>query len=94
MATQALPSFLTASTLTTVIGGVTQTQVETVVVTSVLPTQQLPPYLSASTFTATVDGAQTIGTTLVELPLTYIGPSVSGPAFGTSEEGQGTYWIA
>ncbi|EJD06555.1 uncharacterized protein FOMMEDRAFT_131470 [Fomitiporia mediterranea MF3/22] len=76
MATQALPSFLSASTFTTVIGGVTQTQVETVVVSSVLPTQELPSFLSASTITATVGGVATTATTLVEVPLTYIGPSI------------------
>ncbi|KAH8118032.1 hypothetical protein DFH11DRAFT_1571977 [Phellopilus nigrolimitatus] len=64
MATQALPSYLSASTFTTTVGGVVQTGVETVLVTTALPTQALPPYLSASTFTTTV-------------PLTYFGPSVS-----------------
>lgn len=77
MATQALPSYLTATTATTVIGGQTQTLVQTVVVSSVLPTQQLPDYLSASTFISTVNGVEMTGTTLVEQPLTYIGPSVS-----------------
>ena len=75
-ATQALPSYLTATTATQVIGGRTQTVVQTVVVTSVLPTQQLPSYLSASTFISTVNGQEVTGTTLVEQPLTYIGPSV------------------
>lgn len=92
MATQVLPSYLTASTATTVIGGVTQTQVQTVVVSSVLPTQELPSYLSASTFTTTVAGVGTTGTTLVAVPLTYIGPSVStSPSFGTSSGSEGTY---
>ncbi|KAL5525779.1 hypothetical protein ACEPAG_7116 [Sanghuangporus baumii] len=76
MATQALPSYLSASTFTSVVGGVTQTGVATVVVTSVLPTQELPSYLSASTFTTTVDGVESTGTSLVGVPLTYIGPSI------------------
>lgn len=77
MATQALPSFLSASTFTVTEGGVVQTGVSTVLVTEVLPTQALPPYLSASTFTQTVGGVETVGVTTVNLPLTYFGPSVS-----------------
>ncbi|KAI5122275.1 hypothetical protein M0805_002356 [Coniferiporia weirii] len=76
MATQALPSYLSASTFTTTVGGVVQTGVETVVVSSVLPTQALPTYLSASTFTETIGGVETVGVTTVNLPLTYIGPSI------------------
>ena len=77
MATQALPFYLTATTETTVVAGQTQTLVETIVVSTALPTQQLPDYLSASTFVSTVNGVEVTGTTLVEQPLTYIGPSVS-----------------
>ena len=76
MATQALPSYLTATTATAVVNGQTQTVVETVVVSTALPTQQLPDYLSASTFVSTINGVPVTGTTLVEQPLTYIGPSV------------------
>lgn len=76
MATQALPSYLTATTAVTIVNGQTQTVVETIVVSTALPTQQLPDYLSASTFVSTINGVPVTGTTLVELPLTYIGPSV------------------
>lgn len=88
MVTQALPSYLSASTFTSVVGGVTQTGVATVVVSSILPTQELPSYLSATTFTTTVGGVESTGTSLVRIPLTYIGPSVS---FETCPGPQGTY---
>lgn len=44
----------------------------------VQPTQELPPWLAISSVT-TVDatGGPTTETTLVMLPLTYLGPSVS-----------------
>ncbi|THH09149.1 hypothetical protein EW145_g2201 [Phellinidium pouzarii] len=76
MATQSLPSFLSASTFTLTAGGVVQTGVETVVISSLLPTQALPNYLSASTFTETFGGVETVGVTTVNLPLTYFGPSI------------------
>ena len=79
MATQALPFYLTATTATAVVNGQTQTVVQTVVVSTALPTQQLPDYLSASTFVSTINGVPVTGTTLVEQALTYIGPSVSLP---------------
>ncbi|TDL25844.1 hypothetical protein BD410DRAFT_716917, partial [Rickenella mellea] len=47
------------------------------VTTMTQPTQELPPWLSASTFTTDVGGIQQTGTSVVNLPLTYFGPSVS-----------------
>jgi UDP-N-acetylglucosamine:LPS N-acetylglucosamine transferase len=42
------------------------------------PTQELPPWLSASTVVVTNPGGSAVTTTtVVRLPLTYYGPSVS-----------------
>ena len=77
MASQELPSYLTASTFVTTINGVPFTGVTTMVVASALPSQALPPYLSASTFTAVVGGETIVAASTVEVPITYFGPSVS-----------------
>lgn len=77
MASQELPSFMTASTFVTTINGVPSTGVTTMVVSSDLPTQALPPYLTLSTSTAVVGGVTTVAVSTVEVPITYFGPSVS-----------------
>ena len=45
------------------------------------PTQVLPSWLTASTSIFTVGGVATTSTTVLQLPLTYYGPSVSAISF-------------
>lgn len=85
MASQELPSFITASTFVTTVNGVPSTGVTTMVVSSDLPTQALPPYLSASSLTTVVGGVSTVVVSTVEVPITYFGPSVSGLHWHTTQ---------